>query len=92
MSNRTWACIECGRTYRRDQSIEQVRCAECGQACEYVHWKVRVPSPKDQRAWASFWEKYLEEKRLLAKYRDGTLREPVNLEILGMDLEPGRRQ
>ncbi len=84
MSNRTWACIECGKTYRRHQSIESVRCAICRNPCEYVHWKIHVPSPKKRKVWEKFWQAYKVEKQLLADYYKNGRKGELRLEILSM--------
>src|SRR5579885_1416069 len=86
MSNRTWACIDCGKTYRRNQNVASVRCAICSNFCEYVHWKIRVPSPKNRKTWEKFWLRYKAEKRLLAEYHASGRRMSVHLEILNLDL------
>ncbi len=86
LSKRTWACIECGKTFRRDQTVQSVRCAHCGQPCEYVHWKIHIPSPKNRKEWNAFWRQYREEKRQLEAFHNGTLTESVRLEILNMQL------
>ena len=89
MSNRTWACIECGKTYRRDQSyVGTVRCALCGKECEYVHWKMRVPSPRKQKEWKRFWSLYRREKAELERcFADGNI-EIVELDLLNMRIMP----
>jgi hypothetical protein len=93
MGNRTWACVDCGKTYRRDQSFDgPVKCAICGDDCEYVHWKIRVPSPKNPKEWKRFWQLYREEKRELERwYRDGSVT-AITLDILSMRLQPWRRE
>jgi hypothetical protein len=54
--------------------------------CEYVHWKIRVPSPKRVNAWNEFWSKYKAEKSLLEAFHRGDLHEDVTLELLNMQL------
>jgi hypothetical protein len=89
MSNRTWACIECKQKYRRDQNAEKaVKCAICGNVCEQVHWKIRVPSPKKDREWKKFWSVYLKEKEQLDKFYNNQLVEEVVLDIHNMRLVP----
>jgi hypothetical protein len=84
MSNRTWACVACGKAYRRDYSVPSVTCAICGQPCESVHHKVRIPSPRKRKEWDRFWEKYIAEKKKLAEYYAGGRKGPLTLEILGL--------
>ncbi len=86
MSNRTWACIDCGKTFRREQTVETVQCPHCGEPCEFVHWKIRIPSPKNRKEWDTFWEQYRNEKRQLEAFHDGTLKTPVTLRILNLQL------
>lgn len=92
MSNRTWACVDCGKTFRRDSSVEEFKCPECGDPCEYIHWKIHVPSPKRQAKWRKFWNKYREEKAILDRWHAGELHDTdvVHLEILNMGLMPRR--
>ena len=86
ISNRTWACIDCGKTYRRVQTVDAVNCAHCGDPCERLPWKVRVPSPKNRKEWDAFWTQYRMELRQLQAWRSGTLAEPTTLKILNMQL------
>jgi len=71
-----------------------MRCPTCGVACEYIHWKIRIPSPKRTKAWAVFWAKYRAEKALLDAFHRGELRERVRLEmhnmVLNAVMHPGR--
>jgi len=92
MSNRTWACIDCGKTYRRDQNYTgNVLCAICRKECEYVHWKIHLPSPKKKKEWSAFWEIYLLEKNKLDKWNiDGSI-EVIKLDLLNMTLHPKRK-
>ena len=93
MSNRTWTCVRCRKSYRRVQAITAVACSTCHGPCEYVHSKIRVPSPKRVKAWDEFWAKYLAEKVQLATYHRGELRQGVTLELLRIQLpvNPGGR-
>ena len=86
MSNRTWACVDCGKTFRRDQSIDAVNCAQCGKPCEFIHWKIHVPSPKNRKAWDTFWLQYRAEKRELEFYQNGKHQGGVTLELLNIQL------
>lgn len=86
VSNRTWACVPCGKTYRRSQTIQQLACPECHEACEFVHWKMRVPPAKQKKKWLDFWNRYREEKRALAAYYGGELTADTHLELLNMNL------
>jgi hypothetical protein len=63
-----------------------VDCPTCHGPCEYVHWKIRVPSPQRIKAWDEFWSKYKAEKSLLDMFHRGELREDVTLELLNMQL------
>lgn len=65
-------------------------CAICGNECEYVHWKVRVSSPKREKEWKSFWSVYLKEEQLLEKFYNDELVEEITLNILNMKLIPKR--
>ena len=86
MSNRTWVCVECGKSYRRVQTIEAVSCSLCGQPCEYVHWKIHIPSPKKRKEWEAFWTEYRAEKRLLERFRTNPKLKRVSLRILNQEL------
>jgi DNA-directed RNA polymerase subunit RPC12/RpoP len=88
MSQRTWVCVSCRKSYRRSQEVPSVRCPTCGSDCEYVHWKIRIPSPRRQKQWDTFWTKYRAEKALLDTAQRGELRESVYLELLNMELHP----
>lgn len=91
MSNRTWACVDCGKTYRRDQYIEDpVVCGLCNQQCEFVHWKIHVPSPKKSKEWSKFWELYRREKSQLTAWCNDSSVESVHLDILNMCLISSR--
>jgi len=70
------------------QSITAVECPTCHQPCEYVHWKIRIPSPKKRKAWDEFWENYRKEKPVLDAFNRGELRESVTLDLLNMRLDP----
>ena len=86
MSNRTWVCVECGKSYRRVQTVKSVRCAICRKACEYVHWKIHIPSPRKTKEWQRFWTIYKKEKRLIDLWvRDKSVRE-INLKLLNRKL------
>lgn len=89
MSSQTWACVACGKLYRRAHEIAApVKCAGCGEPCEYVHRKMRVPSPKKAKQWRQFWALYLQEKAELERcFRDGTV-EVVELDLLNMRIHP----
>lgn len=83
--------MDCGKSYRRDQLVESVTCALCHEPCEYVYWKIHIPSPSKQKAWKEFWQKYRAEKSVLDRYHLGEQREDVHLEILNMHLIPRKR-
>ena len=85
MSQRTWVCLPCRKSYRRED-VQSLRCPTCQEACEYVDWKIRIPSPKWSKAWVQFWTKYRAEKALLDAWHRGDLRESVQLELLKMVL------
>ena len=69
MSNRTWVCVDCGKSYRRDHAVGAVACSICGQECEYVHWKLHIPSPAKKKEWQLFWCTYRREKRLMEEFQ-----------------------
>jgi len=75
-------CLACRRAWRKSQPARSVACAHCGEPCEYVHWKIRVPSPKRERAWRVFWKKYLAEKHLIAEFLADPAIERVELDLL----------
>jgi hypothetical protein len=68
--------------------VASLRCALCQGPCEYVHWKIHIPSPKRPREWERFWEKYRAEKALLEAFHRGELRKTVRLELLNLVLDP----
>lgn len=82
MSNRTFVCLNCWKSYRRDQNLGEMGCPICHQACEYVHWKIRIPSPKRKRQWKLFWNKYKAEKRLLEEFQRDPTTKVIELDIL----------
>lgn len=84
MSNRTWACVDCGKSYRRQQGVEAVICAHCRQPCEYVHWKMRIPSPAKRKDWDAFWTAYRREKSLIARFRNDPSIKEITLELLNL--------
>ena len=63
MSNRTWCCVSCRKTYRRTQTITAVECPASPRC-------VRIRSLEDPHAIAeskegvrdSFWTRYRAEK------------------------------
>lgn len=90
MSQRTWACVPCRKSYRRPWNVPAFACPSCKASCEFVHWKVRIPSPRRPRAWRRFWDEYRAEKALLDRHRRGELREGVLLKILNLSLHVAR--
>lgn len=86
MSQRTWVCVPCRKSYRRSQEVQSVRCPTCKAACEGVHWKIRIPSPKRRKVWEEFWDKYRAEKALLDAHQRGELGRSVRLELLNKEL------
>jgi hypothetical protein len=86
MSNRTWVCLTCEKSYRRDQMVEAVSCAICGQPCEYVHWKLHIPSPKKKHEWRDFWARYLREKQLIEQFWADPHLKQLDLELLNQRL------
>ena len=92
MSQRTWACVECGTSYRRDQMVKSVRCAQCNEECESVAWKIRIPSPKKKKEWRKFWDSYREEKAILEAYYRGERVDTTERPIMNMKLLDGKWQ
>lgn len=86
MSNRTWVCLDCRKSYRRDQVVQSVSCALCGQVCEYVHWKLHIPSPKKEREWAAFWAQYLHEKQMIERFNSDPNLKLIELPLLNQRL------
>jgi hypothetical protein len=82
MSNRTWVCVGCGKSYRRDQSVDEVPCSLCGAPCEDMHWKLRIPSPKKKKDWIEFWTTYRREKRLIEEFQNNPKIQEITLELL----------
>lgn len=82
MSNRTWACVDCRKSYRRSQDAEAPVCAVCRRPCEHVEWKVRIPSPRRTREWDEFWTEYRAEQKLMELHSRGELQHDVKLRIL----------
>ncbi len=86
MSNRTWVCLACEKSYRRDSKITELPCALCHQPCEYVHWKLHIPSPRRKREWSDFWTRYRLEKQLLKQFENDPRIKEVELELLSRRL------
>ena len=86
MSNRTWVCLNCKKSYRRNSPVKKFLCPNCKNTCEYVDWKIHIPSPKRKKEWDSFWEKYLIERRILKNFFRYGSKKSVKLEILNMYL------
>ena len=86
MSNRTYVCLKCKKSYRRDAEHGDMQCPICQGFCEYVDWKIRIPSPKRKKQWRDFWEKYRSEKRLVQEFYDNPNLKQVELEILNKTL------
>ena len=82
MSNRTWACVDCGKSYRRSQSVDAVTCSICRSPCEYVHWKLHIPSPRKKKEWSEFWAVYRREKRLIEQFQKDSRIKEITLELL----------
>jgi DNA-directed RNA polymerase subunit RPC12/RpoP len=91
VSNRTWACVKCGKTYRRPLETMQVRCAGCGDACERIPTKIRVPSPANRSKWNQFWREYHHEVDLFRRWQNRQLEEDVTLPILRIFLHANRK-
>ena len=89
MSNRTWVCLNCRKSYRRVQTVGSVACPICKAACEYVDWKIHIPSPKRARAWNEFWEKYRAEKALIDEFQHDESIKEVRLGLLNQVLRRG---
>ena len=89
MSQRTWVCVPCGKSYRRDQRVRSLNCSICHSPCEYVEWKIHIPSPKRRKAWDEFWKKYRAELKLVDAFNRGELRKSVSLELLNRTLYVG---
>ncbi len=88
MSQRTSVCAPCRKSYRRSQDLPSLQCPKCRESCQYVHRKIRIPSPRRAKAWECFRAKYRAEKALLETFRRDELREVVNVELLNMELHP----
>ena len=63
-----------------------MKCSGCGRPCEYVHWKLHIPSPKNRRAWDAFWAQYLLEKREIERFEADRSTEEVDLPLLNRRL------
>ena len=72
--------------------VKSVLCSRCNQKCEFVDWKIRIPSPKKQKEWRKFWDDYRREKAVLEAHRSGHRVETTELEILNLRLVDGRWQ
>ncbi len=86
MSNRTWVCLACKRSVRRDSAVRAVVCATCGAACEEVDWKLHIPSPARRKEWDAFWEQLLREKREIARFHADPRVASVELPLLNRRL------
>jgi hypothetical protein len=82
MSNRTWVCVDCGKSYRRRQNVEAVPCAVCGKGCEYVHWKLHIPSPRKKKQWEEFWTVYRRETELIERFKADPRIKEITLDLL----------
>ena len=86
MSNRTWVCLNCKKSYRRDSSVGSLPCPKCKANCEYVHWKIHIPSPKNAKRWDAFWRLYRNEKRQIEEFlRDASIK-AITLKLLNQSL------
>ena len=94
MSNRTWVCLDCRKSFRRDVGVRRLACAQCGRACEEVDWKLHIPSPTKKKEWGAFWTQYLFEKRETARFHADPRIEQVDLPLLNRRLlraKPGKK-
>ena len=82
MNPRTYVCLNCQKSYRINQHVGDVNCPICHDVCEYVHWKIRTPSPKRKRQWKQFWVKYKAEKALLEQFKAYSSITEIRLDIL----------
>lgn len=80
-------CLNCKKSYRRDSWVSNLLCPHCKNDCEYVDWKIHIPSPKKKKEWETFWKRYLNERRLLVNFFRYRSKKPVKLEILNMYLK-----
>jgi len=86
MSNRTWVCLDCRKSFRRYQGVQDVICSVCGRPCEYVDWKLHIPSPKKVKEWDAFWTQYLFEKRAILRFEADTNVREITLPLLNQKL------
>ncbi|MEQ8768066.1 MAG: hypothetical protein RL885_29450 [Planctomycetota bacterium] len=53
MSRSNWACFHCREALRRETSLEEpVACPSCGDPCQRLGTRYRVPPRDDGRGWA----------------------------------------
>jgi DNA-directed RNA polymerase subunit RPC12/RpoP len=81
MTNQTYVCLECKKSFRQTPGRGDFRCPHCKNKCIAVHYKIRIPSPKRVREWDKFWEKYLKEIRLLEDFLNDPSVKFVKLDI-----------
>ncbi|MCC6553927.1 MAG: hypothetical protein IT372_13030 [Polyangiaceae bacterium] len=62
--------------------VDSVVCSICGDPCEYVHWKIHIPSPKRAKEWMDFWAAYRREKQLIKRFVDDPSIKEITLELL----------
>ncbi len=74
--------MDCGKSYRRVQSVDSVACSICGKPCEYVHWKLHIPSPRKKKEWAEFWAIYRRELQLIERYKNDPRIKEITLDLL----------
>ena len=82
MSNRTFACLRCRKLQRKDQSLKVFNCPICGEQCERVPWKLRVPAPSKVKQWDRFWQQYLFECRQIAEFEANPHIKELHLTLL----------
>ena len=63
LNNHTWVCFSCRTAARRQAGIENVRCNQCAQPCEWLGTKIPVPPKTNHKAWDQLRTAYYESRR-----------------------------